>query len=139
MALDENDTTGRTRDAGWEVGVRRTVAAPIEDVWDFLLGDGLAIWLGETDVRFEKGSEYETTDGVVGHIRSYTPVQKMRLSWKPTEWNHDSILQVSVKEAADGGTTIGFHQERLAGRDERKTMLGHWKTVTAELAAALER
>ncbi|HEY4269287.1 MAG TPA: SRPBCC domain-containing protein [Galbitalea sp.] len=135
---NENET-GRTKDAGWEVGVRVTVAAPVEDVWDFLLGDGLGIWLGhtQTDLRFEKGAEYVTVDGVRGHIRSYTPEQRIRMSWQPTEWDHDSILQVSVKEAASGGTTIGFHQERLAGRDERKVMLGHWKTVTAELGTAL--
>jgi uncharacterized protein YndB with AHSA1/START domain len=155
MAADETDPTarenetGRTKDAGWEVGVRVTVQAPIEDVWDFLLGDGLGIWLGDTggaadthtatptELRFEKGAEYVTTDGIRGHIRSYTPVQRMRLSWQPSDWSHDTILQVSVKEAASGGTTIGFHQERLAGRDERKTMLGHWKAVTGELAEAL--
>ncbi len=144
MANDEMGTTGRTnetgrtKDAGWEVGVRRTVSAPIDDVWDFLTGGGLGIWLGEADIRFEKGVEYLTADGVRGTVRSYTPVRRVRLSWQPTDWNHDSILQVSVKEAASGGTTIGFHQERLAGRDERKIMLGHWKAVTDELVKALE-
>ena len=46
-------------------------------------------------------------------------------------------VQVTVKEAP-GGTTIGFHHERLADRDERRMMLGHWKNVVADLADALD-
>jgi uncharacterized protein YndB with AHSA1/START domain len=28
--------TGLTRGVGWEIGVSRTVAFPLEEVWDFL-------------------------------------------------------------------------------------------------------
>lgn len=133
----KDDSTGLTKDAGWEVGVRRTVAAPLPAVWDFLLGDGLALWLGPTTLPREKGVGYRTTDGVAGEIRSFTERQKVRMSWRPDDWPHDTILQVTVKQAATG-TTIGFHHERLADRDERYMMLGHWKNVVAELAKAIE-
>ena len=130
------NTTGKTQDAGWEVGVRRTVSAPVATVWDFLLGAGLPLWLGNAKLTLEKGAEYATDDDISGRILSYTPGLRIRLSWQPGEWDHDSTLQLTVREA-ETGTTIGFHQERLSGREERKIMLGHWKGVVEQLDAAL--
>ena len=131
------DTTGKTKDAGWEVGVRQTVAASSEVVWEFLLGEGLPLWLGETTLPHAKGEVYRTADGVAGEVRSYTDNTKVRLTWHPDDWPHDSTLQLSVKEVV-GGTTIGIHHERLADREERRMMLGHWKKVAAHLAAAFD-
>jgi uncharacterized protein YndB with AHSA1/START domain len=130
------DNTGKTNDAGWEVGVRRTVPAGLDAVWDFLLEDGLAVWLGRTALVLEKGAEFVTDEDVRGQILSYTPGLRIRMSWRPVEWDHDSTLQLTVREA-ETGTTIGFHQERLSGREERKIMLGHWKSVTQALFDAL--
>ena len=127
---------GKTKDAGWEVGVRRAVPASVEEVWDFLLGEGLPLWLGKTTLVLEKGAEYETDDDIRGRVLGYTPGFRIRVTWQPGEWDHDSTLQLTVREAATG-TTIGFHQERLAGREERKIMLGHWKEVVEEIAAGL--
>jgi uncharacterized protein YndB with AHSA1/START domain len=129
-------TTGQTKDAGWEVGVRRTVAAPVDVVWRFLLGDGLPLWLGNTALTYEKGDAYETDDDIRGQVLAFTDGFRIRLTWQPGEWDHDSTLQLTVREAA-GGTTIGFHQERLSGREERKIMLGHWKEVVQQLDDAL--
>ena len=128
------DRTGLTKDAGWEMGVRQTVAAPLAEVWDFLLGEGLPVWLGEIDaLPTEKGASYVTNDGVRGSIRSYTAGYRVRLGWQPDDWPHDTTLQITLKESATG-TTIGFHQEKLADRDERRMMLGHWKNVAAVIA-----
>ena len=129
------DSVGLTKDAGWEVGVRQTVSAPLPVVWEFLLGAGLPIWLGEGQFRAEKGYQYAMADGVRGEVRSYTDGAKVRLTWRPDDWPHDTTLQITVKEAATG-TTIGIHHENLADRDERRMMLGHWKNVIADLAAA---
>lgn len=136
MAPSADDTTGLTKDAGWEMGVRQTVEAPLPAVWSFLFGDGLLLWLGETTLVLEKGAEYRTADGVHGTVRSYTENAKIRLTWWPDDWPHDTLLQVSVREVATG-TTIGFHHEKLADRDERRMMLGHWKNVVGALAAHL--
>lgn len=128
--------TGLTKDAGWEVGVRKTMEAPVETVWAFLLGAGLPLWLGNTELTLEKGAAYATDDDISGTVLSYTEGLRIRLSWRPGEWNHDSTLQLTVKQVATG-TTIGFHQERLSGREERKIMLGHWKEVVQALDDAI--
>jgi uncharacterized protein YndB with AHSA1/START domain len=132
-----SDTTGLTKDAGWEVGVRQTVDAPLPLVWEYLLGAGLPLWLGQTELRLEKGAQYQTSDGVAGEVRAYTADSKIRLTWHPDDWPHDSTLQLSVREVATG-TTIGIHHDRLADRDERRMMLGHWKNVIVQLVLGVE-
>jgi len=132
-----SDTVGLTKDAGWELGVRQTVSAPLTVVWTYLLGPGLHVWLGDIDaLPIEKGATYLTRDGVAGDIRSYSENAKLRLTWRPDDWPHDSTLQLTVREAATG-TTIGIHHEQLADRSERKMMLGHWKNVMAAMADEL--
>ena len=128
--------TGQTKDAGWEVGVRKTVEAPLDTVWTFLVGPGLPLWLGNTTLTLEKGAPYDTDDDISGTVLAVTEGLRVRLTWRPGEWNHDSTLQLTVKQAATG-TTIGFHQERLSGREERKIMLGHWKEVVQTLDDAI--
>lgn len=129
-----SETTGLTQDAGWELGVRTTVHAPLDAVWSFLLSrDGLRIWLGEIDaLPTAVGAGYLTADGVAGSIRGFHDASKVRLTWRPDDWPHDTILQLTVKAAASG-TTVGIHHEKLVDRDERRMMLGHWKNVTAAI------
>jgi uncharacterized protein YndB with AHSA1/START domain len=127
------NTTGKPSDAGWEVGVRETIAAPVDAAWTYLLGDGLKVWLGDIDaLPTEKKAAYATRDGVHGIVRGFTPNSRVRIGWQPEDWPHDTTLQLTVKQA-DTGTTIAIQHEGLANRDERKLMLGHWKNVLAAL------
>ena len=123
-----DDTTGLTKDAGWELGVRRTLAAPVEDVWEYFVVDGVGTWLGETTLGLHKGDAYLTADGVAGEIRSRTDLLRLRLTWQPDDWDHDSTLQITLMPAATG-TTIGLHHDRLASQEERTRMLEHWHAV----------
>jgi len=132
-----SDTTGKTKDAGWEVGVRKTVPASGPAVWNFLLGEGLALWLGDIDeLPTEKGKTYTTRDKVHGTVKAYIENYRIRLTWQPSDWPHDTTLQLTVKASATG-TTIAIHQEKLADREERRLMLGHWKSVIDHVAGEL--
>jgi uncharacterized protein YndB with AHSA1/START domain len=128
--------SGNKKDAGFDVGVRKTVDAPKDKVWAFLLGAGLPIWLGNTTLTLEKNVAYETDDDISGTLLTHTAGSRIKLTWQPGEWNHDSTLQLTLKETAVG-TTIAFQQERLSGREERKIMLGHWKDVVQQLDDAI--
>jgi uncharacterized protein YndB with AHSA1/START domain len=50
-----NDATGLTKDVGWELGVRRTVTAPVDEVWEYFVVDGLTTWLGNTTPYRRRG------------------------------------------------------------------------------------
>lgn len=135
---DDRHPVGLTRDAGWQIGVQRSIPAPVGDVWDFLTSpDGLDLWLGPgARPTLETGSPYRTADGTEGRVRSVRPGDRLRVSWRPADWDHDSIVQVAVAPNVTG-TAVRFHQERLSGPDERSEMRAHWTRVLGTLAHAL--
>jgi uncharacterized protein YndB with AHSA1/START domain len=132
--------TGLTRDAGWEIGVSRTVPFPMETVWDFLTSaSGSAVWLGAGVERLdEPGVAYETDAGAAGQIRSFRPRERVRLTWQPEDWDHDSTVQFTVTPVAGDRTRVVFHQERLADAAERERQRQHWQGVMDALVTALE-
>jgi uncharacterized protein YndB with AHSA1/START domain len=133
-------SAGKTRTAGWEIGVSRTVPFPAEKVWRLLTSPrGTAIWLGAgARLQDEKGAPYETSDGTVGEVRSFRPLDRIRLTWQPTGWDHDSTVQVAITGQGEK-TRIGLHQERLASAAEREAQRKHWSAVMDRIEAALER
>ena len=129
---------GKTKDSGWQIGVSRTLDHPIDTVWALLASQrGLAIWLGE-GVRLEgrPGETYTTSDGTTGDIRSFHPRNRIRITWQPVDWDHDSTVQVAVSAAGER-TRMTLHQERLADADERERQRAHWKRVADQLADEL--
>ena len=130
---------GRTRDAGWQIGVSRTVDRPVEEVWAFLTSpEGVAIWLGDgVTVLSEPGIGYETTDGVRGETRSFHELDRIRLTWQPSGWSHDTTLQLAVRATGAGRAMLRVHQERLADAAEREQQRRHWQEVIRALVVAL--
>ncbi|HEY0448481.1 SRPBCC domain-containing protein [Actinophytocola sp.] len=130
---------GRTRDAGWQIGVSKTVDRPVETVWSFITSPaGVAIWLGEgVTVLSEPGAGYETTAGVRGETRSFRELDRLRLTWQPPDWPHDTTLQLTVTSAGEGRARLGVHQERLADAAEREQQRRHWQGVITALVEAL--
>ncbi|KDN87694.1 hypothetical protein KCH_05490 [Kitasatospora cheerisanensis KCTC 2395] len=57
--------TGLTKDAGWQIGVSRTLPHPLPVVWDFITSaEGIALWLGPGAVLApDRGAPYRTAAG----------------------------------------------------------------------------
>ncbi|MEV6646751.1 SRPBCC domain-containing protein [Amycolatopsis sp. NPDC051371] len=131
-------SVGKTADVGWNIGVSRTLPYPAETVWEFLVSrDGVAIWLGPgVELPREPGAEYETANGTVGEIRSFVGGDRVRLTWRPSDWDHDSTVQVRLS-GSGAKTTLRFHQEWLSGAEEREEQRAYWQDVTERVVAAL--
>ncbi|WP_199191407.1 SRPBCC family protein [Amycolatopsis sp. CA-126428] len=131
-------SVGKTADVGWNIGVSRTLPYPAEVVWDFLVSrEGVTIWLGPgVELPREPGEEYETANGTVGEIRSFAEGDRVRLTWRPSDWDHDSTVQVRLS-GAGAKTTLRFHQEWLADAEEREQQRAYWQDVTERVVAAL--
>ncbi|CAN5815206.1 SRPBCC domain-containing protein [soil metagenome] len=99
---------GKTKDAGWQIGVSRTVPLTPDEVWSRI--EDTAAWLGE-----------EADD-----VRSYRPLDRIRVAWKGT------VVQVAMTKAKTG-TTVRFHQERPADAAERERQRAHWSAVLDRL------
>ncbi|WP_338692738.1 SRPBCC domain-containing protein [Streptomyces sp. Q6] len=128
--------TGLTQDAGWQIGVSRTLPHPAAVVWDFISSpEGISLWLGPGAVLTpERGAAYRTDEGVTGEVRGYRRADRIRVTHGTT------TLQVALAPAADGARTmLRFHQEHLAGAEERERQRTHWQHVMDQVATALER
>lgn len=99
---------GETKDAGWQIGVSRTVPVPLDEAWA-RLADPVA-WLG----------------GPADDVRSRVEGDRIRVGWRGT------IVQVRVAEARTG-TRVAFHQERLGSAEEREQQRAHWSAVIDRL------
>ena len=133
-------TVGLTKDAGWEVGVSRTLPFPAADIWKLMTsGRGLRLWLG-TGVRLPKsvGTQYETADGTVGELRGYQDGRRIRLTHRPRGARHETIVQATVQPKGSGAT-LGFHQERMGSAAERERQRAHWQSVMDDVEDALTR
>lgn len=130
---------GKTKDQGWEIGVRRTLPTTPEKAWTLLTTQpGLGYWLGHgVEVDFKKGDEYETREKTTGDIRSYQRGSLIRMTWQPPDWDEPSTLQVRVLPAKTGAT-ISFHHERLEDGDQREAMRKHWTSIMDKLSALVK-
>ncbi|GAB3926309.1 SRPBCC domain-containing protein [Kribbella albertanoniae] len=129
--------TGQTKDAGWNIGVSKTLPYPVNEVWEFVVSPaGIALWLGD-GVELTDGAPYKTDDGTVGEVRSLHEDDRVRLTWHPADWPHESTVQVAVS-AAGSKTVLRFHQERLADADERERQRTHWQQVMAAVIEGLD-
>ncbi len=131
---------GQTKDVGFEVGARKTFAVTPQRAWDVITSDeGLNLWLGSVPgLRLEQGETYQTTDGAAGEVRVVNPGGHLRLTWRPTNWQDASTIQVRVIPRGDQ-TTISFHQEHLPGAKEREEMLQRWHRVLEHMQTLLDR
>lgn len=131
---------GVTKDAGVQIGVRKTIAAEKERVWRFMLSaDGLKLWIGRVpEFRLEKGFEFESAEGVTGKLTVVRPLHKLRMTWMRPEWNRPSRLQMYFLSASHGRTTVAIHQEMLEDVYIRELMRRFWEETLCNIQRKTE-
>ncbi|WP_309122998.1 SRPBCC domain-containing protein [Paenibacillus sp.] len=130
---------GKTADAGYQVGVRRTWPVPLEVAWLWLVSpEGMSVWLdADAPRRAGAGVAFEARDGVRCEFRVVNERVNVRLGWRKPEWERSSTVQVRTIEASPDKTTISFHQDRLADAATREAMKRHWEDVSTRVGQAL--
>lgn len=134
-----NNIIGQTKGVGVEIGVRRTFDVPVMRAWEVITSDeGVHLWLGDVSgLRWEKGEAYTTKDGTEGEVRVINHGSHLRITWWPKDWEKASTIQIRTIPNGER-TTISFHQENLAGTDEREEMRQRWENVLDELKKILK-
>lgn len=137
--LSDRRSIGKTKSAGFQIGVRRTLPASLEQAWKLIVSrEGIRLWLGEVeDFRLAKGQAYQAQDGARGEIRAVNPCENMRLTWQPPGWHRASTIQVRVIPRGRERTVVSFHQEHLPSEAEREQMRQRWGKVLDELQTLL--
>ncbi|CAI6087255.1 TetR family transcriptional regulator [Cohnella sp. JJ-181] len=134
----ETSPVGKTKDAGYQIGVRRTVPVTVEAAWRWLTGsEGLRLWLGETEgAVVREGENFATREGNSGRFTVVKPLSHVRLQWMKSDWEAPSALQIRVLPAKQGAT-ISIHQDKLSGPAAREEMKAHWEGVQEAIRLTL--
>jgi len=133
-------TVGLTKGAGFQIGVRKTIALPPQQAWEFLFSDeGIKLWLGEFEPsEFELKKNFRTEAGITGKLNLLKPYSHVRLSWKKPSWHNTSSLQLRVIDNK-GKSTISFHQDKLLNSGQRQEMEEYWDNVISRIDLAIQQ
>jgi len=134
------NTTGKTRDVGYQVGLRHTFPVSLHTAWNFVLSPkGIQTWLGyHHEINWVRGNKFVTKYGTEICVRVFRELSHVRVGYKKKAWEKFSTIQVRLIQAKTG-TTISFHQEKLAGLEEREEMKRHWDKVLETIKSTLEK
>ncbi|HYH57580.1 MAG TPA: SRPBCC domain-containing protein [Anseongella sp.] len=131
---------GQTSDGKFQLGVSKTVYLDNDRLWELLSSErGMETWLGR--IREGKGAPegtYRTQDGVSGEITVLKPGSHFRMTWRPANWDHSSVLQVRTVPKKDR-SVLTFHHEGLASLREREEMKAYWTERMNRLLNLLEQ
>ncbi len=120
------------------VQVSRSVAAPLAHVWEVLVSDsGAQALLGEGARLGAKGEPYHTADGANGVLRSYHPLEQLRVSWHETADAPASVVEVDLR--ADGeATVLDLKQEHLPAAVDIEALTSRWSAALDAVAQRAE-
>lgn len=137
--MEKTKAVGQTKDAGFEIGVRKTFPVSASQAWAFLFSDeGLSTWLnGVKSAELDINQSYTTTEGIEVKPTIVKPNSHIRLTWRKKDWENTSTLQLRIIDAK-GKATISFHQEKLLNSKQRAEMKAHWDAVIALIGAHLK-
>ena len=129
---------GLTKDAGWQMGVRKTLDTDFDRVWDFMFSDkGLNLWLGPIKAeQLEVGKAMDLDHGIWFKIVVFKPFSHIRMQWKKREWSNTSRLQLRIIRSKEK-TVVSFAQEMMRNQTQREEMIVHWKKVAERLSEIL--
>lgn len=126
---------GQTADAGFQVGVQRSVPATAARLWNLIVSRP-DLWLGGgADVDFVRGARY-AVPGARGEIRVVKPGDRLRMTWQPDGWASPATLQLALQTRPSGKTAITVHLERLPDAEAREEMRGRWRRALEQIVAA---
>jgi uncharacterized protein YndB with AHSA1/START domain len=115
------------------VHLRLRLDAPVGAVWQALVSpEGTATWLGEGAVLRDKGQSYQCADGSAGVVRSFHPLEQLRLTWHPRMDVESSLIEIDL-DVDHAGTSLRLWHDGLPAQ-ERPALLAHWQQRLEALA-----
>jgi uncharacterized protein YndB with AHSA1/START domain len=108
------------------IEVSRVVPFPIDKAWQLLTTSaGAEALLGEGAKLGTKGEPWHSVDGTYGVVRSYHPMEQMRLTWHADE--HAAATLVDLRLTPEGSQTrLDLRHEHLGDAALGQGMPQHW-------------
>jgi hypothetical protein len=120
------------------VQVTRPVAASVGHVWEVLVSPvGSEALLGEGAVLRGKGEPYHCSDGTFGVVRSYHPLEQLRVSWHADDQAPATIVELDLR-AEGGSTVLDLRHHGMADPAVSGAYVSRWDAALAQLASRAE-
>ncbi|MGB3103875.1 hypothetical protein [Sphingobacterium siyangense] len=118
------NNVGLTKDSGWQFGIRKTMPANLETLWNVVFSDrGLNYWSEGVDQDFSTFNKYS-------HIRT---------KWRHKYFTEDVNLQIRfIPSKNKDKTTISFHVDKLKNENQREATREYWSKVIEDLKLLLD-
>ncbi|GLY33325.1 hypothetical protein Kisp02_66900 [Kineosporia sp. NBRC 101731] len=109
------------------VYVRRVLAGSAGHVWHILVSPvGTSVWLGHGAVLRGEGHSFMSDEGEAGMVRSYHPLEQLRLSWHSGDADDEPSLVELDLTPVTGGTRLRLWHEGLPA-EQRQRMQQEWE------------
>jgi len=119
------------------VHVSCTVPTSAEHVWEVLITrPGTEALLGPGVTLGSKGEPWHSDDGQHGVVRSYHPLEQLRVSWHGAQDDPPSLVDLHL--VPDGQSTrIDLAHERLGHGEDADGLRRRWEGALDRLAQAV--
>ena len=108
------------------IEVSRVVPFPLDKVWQLLTTSaGAEALLGKGAKLGAKGEPWHSVDGSHGVVRSYHPMEQVRLTWHADEHAAATLVDLRLTPE-DGGTRLNLRHERLDNTALSQRLPQHW-------------
>ncbi len=134
QAAPEAATDGLTEVSAQTVRVTRRVEATVAEVWLHLVSPaGTAALLGAGAELGTKGESWRSSEGPHGVLRSYHPLEQVRVSWHADDDGPASLVDLHL--VAEGeATRVDIVHERLTATDPHPDLPRHWQRALDRFA-----
>jgi uncharacterized protein YndB with AHSA1/START domain len=130
---------GQDSKGKYMVTATKSLSASPREIWKVLLSqEGQTVWLNPlSEIEIAPGTQFETSDGFFGEIRTVTKGRRIRLQWQDPLWTKPTIVEVLIV-ARPGKKTILVINHTELGDEKTKASLGRrWRDVVGRMPALL--
>ncbi|MEW6055422.1 MAG: hypothetical protein AB1540_02315 [Bdellovibrionota bacterium] len=108
-------------------------------VWGFLISEkGQRIWLNPlAKVEIRPKSQFETSDGYFGEIRTMKKNRRVRLFWQDPQWQKKTVVELLLVARPAGKSILVFNHTGIKDEKTQTLLRGRWRKVADEVFRVL--
>jgi len=123
------------------IEVSRVVPFPIDKIWQLLItAAGAEALLGSGAKLGTKGEPWHSMDGSHGVVRSYHPMEQVRLTWHADEHAAATLVDLRLTDlrltAEGSGTRLDLRHERINDAELAGSLRQRWDEALSRIGDA---
>ncbi len=135
-AADSNEVPTDSALGAPALEVSRVVPHPIDRVWRVLTTPaGAEALLGSGAQLGTKGEPWRSADGSHGVVRSYHPLQQVRLSWHADDQGPATMVDLHLTSEGDG-TRLDLRHEHIPDVALSRRLQQRWEDALGKIGGA---